>query len=83
MLVDHADDDLVGHQLAGVHEVLHLEARRRALRHRGPEDIAGGQVLDAVVRGEERSLRPLARAGLAEQHEAYAGDSHGQVRKPS
>ena len=47
------------------------------------EDIAGRQVLDAVVRGEERSLRALAGARLAEQHEAYAGDSHGQVRKPS
>ena len=50
VLVDDADDDLVGHELAGVDVALHLEPDRRALRDRGAEHVAGGEVLDAVVR---------------------------------
>src|SRR6185436_7457167 len=76
VLVDDADDDLVGDELAGVEVLLHLEPDRRALRNRGAEHVARGQVLDAVVRREQRSLRPLTSARLAEQDEAYPGTVH-------
>jgi hypothetical protein len=67
VLLHDADDDVVGHQLAGVHVGLHLGTDGRAVLDRGAEDIAGGQVLDAETLGEHRGLRALPRARLAEQ----------------
>src|SRR5215213_9677925 len=76
VLVDDADDDLVGDELTGVEVRLHLETGGRALRHRGAEDVTGRQVLDAVVRRQQRRLCSLTSARLAEQDEAYPGSVH-------
>ncbi len=54
---DHADDHLVGDQLAGVHVALRLPAELGALGHLGAQHVAGGD----VRRG--RSPRAGARPG--------------------
>ena len=69
-LLDDADHDLVGDELAGVHVALGLEPERGALRDRGAEHVARREVRDAVVLGEPRGLRALSGTLLAEQHEA-------------
>ena len=41
-LVDDADDDLIGHQLTGVHILLGLEARRSPILHGSTQNVASG-----------------------------------------
>ena len=67
VLVDHADDDLVGHQLAGVHVVLRPRARSECPAPPRTGTFAGGEVLDAVVLGQAAQpgcpcRRPACRA---------------------
>ncbi len=82
--VDDLDDGVVGHELSGVHVALRLEPRRGAFGRGGAEEVTGGEVLDAVVVGEERGLRAFAGSLLAEQHEARAlPRSSAQARNPS
>jgi hypothetical protein len=40
LVCDNADDDIVGHQLSPVHDLLGLEADRRAGGHSGAEHVA-------------------------------------------
>ena len=47
------------------------------------EDVAGREVVDAVVLGEAARLGSLACTLLAEQHESWPRDIAPQVRKPS
>ena len=49
---DDRDHDLVGHQLAARHDVLGLEADRRAGRHRRAQHVAGRELHDAVLGNE-------------------------------
>ena len=70
VLVDDPDDDVVGHELAAVDVALGLVADGRAGGDGGAEQVAGREVLDAVVLGQPRGLRALAGSLLAEQHEA-------------
>ncbi len=68
-LLDEADDDLVGYQLARVHERLGLFAERRAVAARGPEHVAGRDLRDAEARREALRLGAFAGAWRAEEDE--------------
>src|SRR4051794_7694814 len=60
---DHADDHVVGHELAAVHVPLGLAAQVRALLHRRAQDVAGGDVGQREVVLQALGLGALARTG--------------------
>ena len=60
---------LVGDQLAGVHVALRLLAELGLPATRGAQHVAGRDVRQAEVLGQERGLGALAGAGRAEQDE--------------
>ena len=62
LVLDHSQDDGVGHQLAFVVVLLELESQRRAILHRFPDEITGGDLGQPEPLGEDFPLRPLARA---------------------
>ena len=70
-LVDDAVDDLVGHQLAGVHQRLGPLAQRGAVGHRLAQDVAGGELRDAEAGREPLRLRAFSRAGWTEEDEVH------------
>ena len=76
-VLGHADGDLVGDQVAGVHVRLRLLAQLGVLADVGAEEVARGDVRDRQVLGKERGLRSLARTGRSDED-----DSH-QRRNPS
>ena len=55
-VVDDADHDVVGDEVAGVHDLLGPRPSGGALAHRGPEHVAGGDVGHAAAAGQ--ALRP-------------------------
>src|SRR5690554_1572190 len=67
----HVDRDLVGDEVAGVHVTPGRPSQRRPLRDVLPEDVAGGDLRHGEVRGDELRLRPLARAGWADQDQPH------------
>src|SRR5699024_4186233 len=69
--LDHADGHVVGHQVAGVHVGLGLEAQRRALADVRAEQIAGGNVGDAELLGENGGLGALAGTGGTKENESH------------
>src|SRR5580704_6072069 len=74
---NHRDRDLVGHQVAAVHEGLGRAAEFGAGAHVVPEDLTCRDRRDRQVGGYELGLRPLARTGGPDED-----DSH-YLRKPS
>ncbi len=66
-LGDHADDHVVGDEVAAVHVLLRLAADLGLVAHGGAQDVAGRVVGQAEVGGEALALGPLARSGRAEQ----------------
>ena len=64
-LVHDADDDLIGHQSAGVDIRLGLQAGGRAVLDGGAENIAGGDGGDAQLPAEDLRLGTLPGAGSA------------------
>src|SRR5207248_7369936 len=70
-LLDHADGDLVGHEVARVHVFLRLLAEVRPLADVLPEDVAGGDLRDTEVRGDELSLCPLPRTWGSHQDQPH------------
>jgi hypothetical protein len=48
-LANHADENIVGDQLAGIHHALRLEADRAARFHLGPEHVARGNLRHAIT----------------------------------
>src|SRR5687767_7651125 len=66
------DDDVVGDQLAALHELLGFEAERGAGGGGRPEHVTGRDVGHAVVRCHPDSLSAFARPLLAEDEEPYA-----------
>jgi preprotein translocase subunit SecY len=76
-VLDHGDRDLVGPQVAGVHVGLGLLAQLGPTADVGPEDVAGRDVRDLEVLGDEGRLRP--RPGSRGTHENH---TH-QRRNPS
>ena len=61
-LGDHADDHLVGDEVAAVHVLLRGAAELGLLAHRGAEDVAGRVVGQAQVFLQALALRSLAAA---------------------
>ena len=66
-----ADHDVVGHKLAARHDVLGLQADRRAGRDRRAQHVAGGELHDAVFRNQFLGLRALAGPRRAEQNNPH------------
>ena len=82
-LLDHADHDLVGNELAAVHVALGLEPERGALLRLRAEELSRGEMGDAEVLAEARRLSPFAGALLAEQNQARLRRGRAQLRNPS
>ena len=76
-LLDEIDDELVRDELAGVHEGLRLLAELRLSLHSRAEEVAGGDVREAILLDELLRLSALACAGSAEQN-----DVHGATAFP-
>ena len=66
---DHPDDHLVGHEIASVHELLGAHAEVGARRDRCAEEIARGDVLQAVLIDDELALGALAGGWGAGDHD--------------
>ena len=64
-VMDDADDDLIGDQLAGLHVGFRLLAGGGAVFHGGPEDVASGDCGDIQHFAQALSLCALAGAGGA------------------
>ncbi len=64
-IFEHAEHDLVRDQIAGRHDRLGLQSQRRARRHRGAQQLAGGDVRNLQVLAQARRLGALARTGRA------------------
>ena len=56
---DHADHDVVGYQLAGVHHGLGLTAQRGLRGDSGTQQVTGGDLWHVVLLGEVASLSAL------------------------
>jgi hypothetical protein len=65
---DQFEDELVGYEVTVPHEGLDAPSERRALPHRGPEHIAGGNVGEPEAGGQPGALGALAGA-LAPEHD--------------
>src|SRR3954453_15305503 len=74
---DHADDHLVGHEVAAVHVLLGLLAQVRPVLHRLAQDVARRDIRQREVLLEAFGLGALARAGRAEQDEVELGHGKG------
>ena len=61
-LLNDADDDLVGNQLAGIHIGLGLQADGRTGLDGGTEDVTGGNGRDVQLTGEDLGLGAFAGA---------------------
>src|ERR671931_15883 len=70
-LLHETDDDVVGHELPGVHHLLRREAKRRAGLHRGAQHVTGRNLRDAVLLADEVRLRAFAGAGRAEKYHPH------------
>src|SRR5205823_3265313 len=70
-VLDHLDDEVVGHELPGVHVGLRLLAQFRVLRHVVTEDIPGGNSRDPEVDRELLGLSPFAGPGGTEEDESH------------
>jgi hypothetical protein len=66
-LDDDPEHEVVGHEVASVHVALRLAPCRRAGGDGGAEQVASGDVRDAVPLGEAGGLRPFPRPLLAQQ----------------
>src|SRR3954468_19076618 len=79
---DHPDRDLVGHEVAGVHDLLGLLAELRALADVRAEDVTGRDLRDPEVGGDELGLRPLSRSGGPDEDQTHhcAATSGGSPR---
>ena len=60
-----ADDDLIGHQSASVHEALCLQAHLGAFLDSSAQDVAGADGGDVQLCADDLGLGAFARAGCA------------------
>ena len=79
-LDDHPDDDLIGNQLALVHVLLGEQPELAAGLARGAQDVAGRDVRQAEVLGQQRGLGALAGAGRTQQDQIQF--EHREGRPP-
>ena len=82
-LLDDADHDLVGDELAAVHVALGFEPERGALLRLGAEELARREMGNAEVVAQARRLGSLPCPLLTEQHEARKRQGSAQLRNPS
>jgi hypothetical protein len=68
---DDLHHDLVGHELAARHQVLCLEAHRRAGRDRRAQHVAGRKLHDAVARNKALRLCAFAGPGRSKQYQPH------------
>ncbi len=71
-ILDQADDDLVGDQLAASHDALDLLAERRARGDGGAQHVAGGELHHPPGLHQTLGLSALARRGRAEKDQVHA-----------
>ena len=64
-LSDHGDDEVVGHELARIHDALGLAAERGAFAHGGPQHVAARDLRNTEMARKESGLGPFARARAA------------------
>src|SRR5262249_54075141 len=76
-VADHANRDLVGYEVAGVHVLLRRDTQLRAFSDIRTENVTGGDLGDRPRRGDERGLRALACSRWSDQYETH------YRRKPS
>src|SRR6266702_1649561 len=76
LLLDHAEYDAVGHQLAFVVVLLELEPERRPVPHRLPDQITGGDLGQPQPLGEDLALLPLARARRSQDEDEHLQCGH-------
>ena len=65
------DDQLIGHQLASVHNVFRLLTELRAGFYRRAQHIAGGDLRNTVFLHDELSLSSFTRARSAKQNNTH------------
>jgi len=82
-LAHDADHEFIGNQLAGVHELLGLQAQRRALANGGTQHIAGGDVRHGKPANEELGLSALPRSRRAKQDHVLCHARFPQAALPS
>ena len=70
-LANDAQHDVVGDQLARIHSRPGLQPQGRTGRQRRPQQIAGGDMRDAVFLRQFLGLGPLAGTGRSEQHNSH------------
>ena len=70
-VLDQADDDVVGHEAAGIHDLLGLEAQRGARLHRGAQHVAGRDLRNAELLLDEVGLRTLAGARRSQKNQSH------------
>ena len=71
LIAHDTEDDLVAHQLSGLHDRARLEAQRCAPPYRVAQEVAGGELRQAQVLREKGALGALASAGRAEEVEVH------------
>lgn len=69
--LDQGDDDVVGYQAAAVHHAFHLLAERAAGLDCGAQHVAGGDLRNAELLGDEPCLGAFAGTGCPEQNHTH------------
>ena len=70
-LFDQSDNQLVGHQLACVHDVFRLFTQLGARFNSGAQHITGGDLRNTVFLHDELSLSSFTRARSAKQNNTH------------
>ena len=70
-LFDQRDHQLIGHQLAGVHDLFRLLAQFTAGLHGCAQHITGGDLRNAVFLHDELSLSTFTSARSAQQNDTH------------
>ena len=68
---DHPDDNFIGHQLAGIHICLGLQANGSPVFHRSPENVAGGDGGNVELLIQNLSLGAFAGARRAQKNQFH------------
>ena len=68
---DHVDDDIVGDELAGIHDALDAQPELAPRKGRGPQHVSGGELSNPVVLLYPLRLSPLPRAWRPEQDDVH------------
>ena len=70
-LFDQADDQLVGDQLAGIHDFFQLQAQGRAGLDRRTQHVTGGNLWNTELFGDELCLSTFTGPGSSQQNYAH------------